>query len=728
MQTTLEKDAPLILVADDDRFTRMLLRQILEQDGYRVQEVGDGEQCLAAYIKERPDMVLLDAMMPVMDGFTCSTQLQAFNGGKSPVNGTSDSGDYPLEYASRIPVLMITGLNDQDSVDRAFASGAIDYVTKPIHPPLLRQRLRRLLEASWAQEALRQSEKKYRSVVRNLKEVIFQMDTARRLIFLNPAWTEITGFSLEESMGKGFMDFIHPDDRQFHDRQFQSLLKCQQHKCRYQIRYLPKNGGVAHIEVYASLLCADDGTVIGLSGTLNDISEHKRREQHQTAEQATTRVLAESENLTEATPKLLQVICESLGWDFGELWSVDVKANVLRCVETWQGRGLGSGDGLQSYGNTALQIELYSDQSLIPDQQLAMKEFMRVTEQISFAPEVGLPGCVWASGEPIWSNNVVEDEKFLRAGVAAKVGLHAAFGFPILAGDEKLGVLTFFSREIQPPDSDLLKVMGAIGSQIGQFIKRKQAESELQRQHLILQSELNQAGDYVRSLLPGRLTKGVTVEKKFVPSLQLGGDAFDYRWLDEEHLVMYLLDVAGHGVKSALLSVSVLNVLRSQSLPNTNFYQPSAVLAALNQVFQMGETGDDYFTIWYGVYHKSKHQLVYASGGHPPAILISEASTVTSIKELGTKGFPIGMLPDVEFEDKSCEIPPDSNLYIFSDGVYEIHQPDGKIWGFNNLVNLLSDYQKSNNGNLDQVLHYIQNLNANTALDDDFSLLQVKLH
>jgi sigma-B regulation protein RsbU (phosphoserine phosphatase) len=719
MNTTIQKDSPLILVADDDRFTRILLRQILEQDGYRVQEVGDGEQCLAAYRKTRPDMVLLDALMPVMDGFTCCTHLQALNGDDFP-NGEGDSFDSPSEYASRTPVLMITGLNDQESVDRAFAAGAVDYVTKPIHPPVLRQRLRRLLEASWAEKGLRESEKKYRSVVENAKEVIFQTDTVRRLTFLNPAWTEITGFSLEESLGKRFLDFIHPDDRQLHEEQFQPLLERQKKYCCYQIRYLPKNGGVAHFEVNARLLWTVDGTLLGISGTLNDITERKRREQHLSAEHSTTRVLAESVSLKEATPKILQAICESLGWDFGELWSVDAKAKVLRCVETWHGGELGTGDWGLVTGEDA-------SQSLTPNLQSPLSEFKAMTEQITFAPGVGLPGHIWATGKPIWMSNVVKEGNFLRASSAAKVGLHAAFGFPILAGDECLGVLTFFSRQIQPPDKDLLKVMGAIGSQIGQFIKRKQAEEKVKHQNEILQFELNQAAQYVRSLLPRRFTQGVTIEEKFVPSLQLGGDAFDYRWLDKEHLVVYLLDVAGHGIKSALLSVSVLNVLRSQSLPNTNFYQPSAVLNGLNQVFQMGETGDDYFTIWYGVYNTTKRQLVYACAGHPPTILLSETSTVPSAKQLGVPGLPIGMLPDVEFTDNFCKIPKDSTLYIFSDGVYEIHQPDGKLWGLNNLVNFLTDYQKSQSNNLDGVLHHIQSLNANKAFDDDFSLLQVNL-
>lgn len=110
------------------------------------------------------------------------------------------------------------------------------------------------------------------------------------------------------------------------------------------------------------------------------------------------------------------------------------------------------------------------------------------------------------------------------------------------------------------------------------------------------------AADYVRSLLPPPLEGTISTEALFLPSVQLGGDCFDYYWIDEEHLAIYLLDVSGHGVGSALLSVSVLNVLRSQSLPKTNFCQHSQVLSTLNQSFQMDNHNDKYFTIWYGVY------------------------------------------------------------------------------------------------------------------------------
>jgi sigma-B regulation protein RsbU (phosphoserine phosphatase) len=86
------------------------------------------------------------------------------------------------------------------------------------------------------------------------------------------------------------------------------------------------------------------------------------------------------------------------------------------------------------------------------------------------------------------------------------------------------------------------------------------------------------------------------------------------------------------------------------------------------------------------------------------------------------------MLPEADFDDDSCEIQPGSRLYLLSDGVYEILQPDGQIWGLNAFINMLTDYKKRDTGNLEQVLHHIQSLNGSKALDDDFSLLEINLN
>jgi len=139
---------------------------------------------------------------------------------------------------------------------------------------------------------------------------------------------------------------------------------------------------------------------------------------------------------------------------------------------------------------------------------------------------------------------------------------------------------------------------------------------------MLLNQELAEAAQYVKTILPQPITEGVIrTDWRFVPSTSLGGDAFGYHWLDENHFAIYLIDVSGHGVGAALLSVSVMNVLRSQSLPNTDFKDPEQVLEPLNVAFPGEENNDMFFTIWYGVYKKGTRKLIYASGGHPPAYI-----------------------------------------------------------------------------------------------------------
>jgi len=159
------------------------------------------------------------------------------------------------------------------------------------------------------------------------------------------------------------------------------------------------------------------------------------------------------------------------------------------------------------------------------------------------------------------------------------------------------------------------------------LLQRNEAYTALQESQKRLSDEVRQAERYVESLLPDKLKKGeILTDWRFVPSAELGGDSFGYHWLDDDHFAFYLLDVSGHGVGAALLSVSAMNALRSQALPNTDFRDPSRVLFALNNAFQMDQQNGLYFTIWYCVFHKPTRQVRYSGGGHPPAILIDGPS------------------------------------------------------------------------------------------------------
>ena len=179
---------------------------------------------------------------------------------------------------------------------------------------------------------------------------------------------------------------------------------------------------------------------------------------------------------------------------------------------------------------------------------------------------------------------------------------------------------------------------------------------------------------YIQALLPPPLTEGaVRADWRFVPSAQLGGDAFGYRWMDDTKFVMFMLDVSGHGVGSALLAASAANMLRSGGMGGLNPADPVAILQAVNAAFQMDDHNGLFFTLWYGVYHRTARILRYASAGHHPAIL----ACGSELFSLATRAPGIGMAPAARFKSQDVAIPPGSLMHLFSDGAFEVTYADG---------------------------------------------------
>ena len=260
------------------------------------------------------------------------------------------------------------------------------------------------------------------------------------------------------------------------------------------------------------------------------------------------------------------------------------------------------------------------------------------------------------------------------------------------------------------------------------LLQRNEAYDALLKSQEKLAAELAEAADYVKSALPDPLSGNIETEWKFIPSTQLGGDSFGYHWLDPDHFAIYLLDVCGHGVGAALLSVSVMNVLRSQSLPATDFKNPAEVLASLNQAFPMTANNKMYFTMWYGVYNKNTRELTYASGGHPPAVLISGATVEDSrMSQLSTPCLVIGAIPQATFKNGSCKIDAFGELFVYSDGVYEIDKPDGTLLDRDEFITVLVQRDR-NLPALDYVHRYMCDLQNSDNFVDDFSILRVVFH
>lgn len=258
------------------------------------------------------------------------------------------------------------------------------------------------------------------------------------------------------------------------------------------------------------------------------------------------------------------------------------------------------------------------------------------------------------------------------------------------------------------------------------LLERNEAYEAMLESQKLLSEEIAEAAAYVRSILPDTLTGEITTAWKFIPSTSLGGDAFGYHWIDENNFAMYLLDVCGHGVGAALLSISAMNVLRSGSLANTDFLEPASVLFSINNAFPMEQQNNKFFTIWYGVYNKQTRELKYSSGGHPPSILIhGKNENEKETLELRNKNLAIGYLPGFEFKSGSVTVEKFNKLFLYSDGVFEVKKPDGEMMQAVEFVELVSKLPAEQN-NVDVIHDTIRKIKGNDEpFEDDFSILEL---
>jgi PAS domain S-box-containing protein len=207
-----------------------------------------------------------------------------------------------------------------------------------------------------------------------------------------------------------------------------------------------KDGSLFPVEINTKIVRLHHDYVVAV---VRDITERKRAERLTFAQHAVTRILASSPSLFSAITQILQALCQSLEYSRGELWHVDSSAAVLRCAVTWQ------------------------------ESSASIEELTRVSKEVTFPSGVGLPGRVWASCQALWIPDVAQDPTFRRTKAVLQAGLRGAIGFPLTLGQETLGVLTFFSKQMTRPDEDLMTMMTGVGSQIGQFLERKRTEEDL---------------------------------------------------------------------------------------------------------------------------------------------------------------------------------------------------------------------------------------------------------
>jgi PAS domain S-box-containing protein len=309
-------------------------------------------------------------------------------------------------------------------------------------------------------EALRRAEQKYRSIFEHCLEGIFQTTPEGQYLSANPALARMYGYESVDELITDLTDITRQLYVQAGRRaEFIQLVREQGKVIDFESQIYRRDGSVIWISENARVVRDEvSGQVLYYEGMVQDISRRKAAEEERdqanarlSVQYAVARTLAEVRHLGEASGKIVQAICESVGWDFGDLWRVDAAANVLRCVDIWHAP------------------------------EFHAHEFIDATQRTTIPPGVGLPGRVWSSRKAFWIPDVGVDANFPRAALAAKGGLHGAFAFPIMLGSEVIGVMEFFSRGIHLPDDDLLSMLAALGAQIGSFIDRERMADRLAR-------------------------------------------------------------------------------------------------------------------------------------------------------------------------------------------------------------------------------------------------------
>jgi PAS domain S-box-containing protein len=251
--------------------------------------------------------------------------------------------------------------------------------------------------------------------------------------------------------------FVHPEDSNRTNEAVQNAFR-DKAEMVLDYRHLMADGMVRYFHTIGHPVLDKTGALVEYVGTSVDVTERRRAEQRLLVQYRVTRILADAATVAEATPKVLQAMCECLGWDLGAVWRIDPKARVLRCAELWR--------------TSSVEAE----------------QFEVVTRKSMFRSGSGLPGRVWETGAPAYIPDVGHDVVFRRAVIAARQVRRAAIAFPILLGCKVIGVVGFISRDVSQPDQELLAVLAGIGSQIGEFTKRTAAVDELHLRVSMLQN------------------------------------------------------------------------------------------------------------------------------------------------------------------------------------------------------------------------------------------------
>jgi sigma-B regulation protein RsbU (phosphoserine phosphatase) len=248
--------------------------------------------------------------------------------------------------------------------------------------------------------------------------------------------------------------------------------------------------------------------------------------------------------------------------------------------------------------------------------------------------------------------------------------------------------------------------------------------------------DLKAAAEIQKSLLPQTtfLVNNLDIAWKFEPCEHMGGDIFNIFLMDAEHLGIYMLDVSGHGVPAAMVTVSVSQFLQQntvQMLKKASFMSPTQVLNALDKEFPF-ERFNNFFTITFIIINTKNGDTIYSNAGHPYPILLRKNETLELLKKggpsIGMRGFETINDRKVRFEEGQLKIKPGDKLFIYTDGIVEYQNDNEEFYGDDRFYNTLKMQKNESVHNIiDQCIKSLMEFGNNTSPQDDITLLGLGL-
>lgn len=566
-----------------------------------------------------------------------------------------------------------------------------------------------ITERKASERALREREERFRSLSASSPIGIFQVDLHDHLNYCNSRFVEITGRPQEQLSGKGWMEAIHPDDRETFRMEW-IFAREETGTHSREVRVRQDNGEIRWVNIRWTAITEEDKRITGYVGTFEDITRRKHTEKINNALYRISQAAQNSSELLEFYEELHQCLTPIIDTTNFYIARYDPETKVVSFPYACE--------------NRVERLDL-------PDRPLGRK---------------GLTSYVIRTGRSLLAGPQ-ELEQLYGSGEVELIGKPANvwLGVPLVSKKGVIGVVVVqsYTDEARYTEADL-QTMAFVSSQIATAIERKQAEeenrnylAELAETHRRIKEDLRIAARIQQSRLPNEAPSlpGVEFSWLFNSCEEVAGDMFNFIPLDDHRIGIYILDVSGHGVPAALLSMTLSRSMTastdgSGALMRVNgsgsrVATPAEVARTMNERYPMNLEINQYFTFIYGIIDTKAHTFTFVRAGHPAPILVNDMGARELEGELGPA---VGILPGTEFNESTVQLQPGDRVLLYTDGIEEASNLQGEEFGVERTLQALSrNHEPTIDGDVEAIISAVRTHCEGTGQRDDITIVGFKI-